>query len=172
MASVLAGCAEPGDGTAPAGPVAAAPQRVVDGEPLHGNLSVAVSPLPAELAPVVSPDRPMNCFALATDTGEKTYLGGAVLDLVWTPTVGATAELTVTASNGPASTWRATGTSPLRLHIVPEEDAPLSLPLDVRLEPANGPMELGASQDVEVAVQVGLLESLVDGLAAQQARCS
>lgn len=168
-----AGCTRPrADSAEPSRPSEVAGERVVDGEPLWHNGSVVVSPLPSELGPVLSPDAPMNCFYLTTDTGEPTFIGGAAFLFTWTPTVAATAELAVEVSNGPAGTFRAQGASPLELVATPSEDGFLALPLYVEVAAAAGPMEPMVEQDVSYSVQVGLLESLIDSLKAEPTRCT
>lgn len=170
--AILAGCAEPAQDAAPARPAVAADPRVVDGERLDLDASFVVSSLPEEAAPVLSPDRPVNCFAVEADTGERTFLGGAILEFSWDATTSATAELTATVSNLPAGSWRATGPSPLRLDALPTDEQPLELPLRVEVVPAGaGGMELGAEQEVALQVTVGLLESLIESLVVTQVTC-
>lgn len=168
----LSGCGTPTEDAEPDRPSAVPSPRVVDGERIDLNASVLVSSLPEQAAPVLSPDRPMDCFDVETDTGERTFLGGAVLELTWTPSTAATAQLTVTASNLPAGSWRASGPSPLRLEALPSDDQPLELPLHVELVPAGaGGMELGSDQEVHLHVVAGLLESLIESLVVTQATC-
>lgn len=173
VALVLAsGCGTPSEGGGPDRPSMALPERLVDGERIDHNASVVVSSLPEAMAPIVSPDRPMDCFDVETDTGERTFLGGAVLEFTWTPAAAATAELTVTASNLPAGSWRASGPSPLRLDALPTDDQPVELPLHVEMAAAGaGGTELGSRQEVHVHVVAGLLESLIDSLSVAQAAC-
>jgi hypothetical protein len=169
---VLAGCAEPAQDAAPARPPVAADPRVVDGEPLALDASFVVSSLPEETAPALSPDRPVNCFTVEADTGERTFLGGAILEFSWDATTAATAELAATASNLPAGSWRVKGPSPLRLDALPADGQPLELPLRVEVAPAGaGGMELGTEQAVALHVTVGLLESRIDSLVVTQATC-
>jgi hypothetical protein len=171
-AVALAGCGTPTEGARPDRPSVVLPPRLVDGERIDLNASVVVSSLPEQAAPVLSPDRPMDCFDVETDTGERTFLGGAVLELAWTPSTAATAELTVTASNLPAGSWRTSGPSPLRLQALPSDDQPVELPLHVEVVPAGaGGMELGSEQEAHLHVVAGLLESLIDSLVVTQASC-
>ena len=168
----LAGCGAPAEEAEPTRPSSAMPARLVDGEPIEHDAPVLVSSLPETAAPVVSPDRPMNCFTVEADTGERTFLGGAVLDLAWDATTAATPELTVTASNLPAGSWRALGPSPLRLEALPTDEQPVELPLHVEVVPSGaGGMELGTEQEVQVHVVAGLLESLIESLVVTQAAC-
>lgn len=168
----LAGCSDPAGDLGPDRPSVTLDPRLVDGERIDVNASVLVSSLPEEAAPVLSPDRPVNCFTIEADTGERTFLGGAVLEFAWDPATAATAQLTATASNLPAGSWRATGPSPLRIDAIPTEEQPLELPLRVEVVPAGaGGMELGTGQDVALHATVGLLESLIDSLVVKQAMC-
>jgi hypothetical protein len=170
VAILVAGCGTPTDGGEPARPSVVLHDRLVDGERLDHNTTVLVSGLPEATAPIVSPDRPMNCFRIETDTGEKTYLGGAVLNLTWTPSVAATANLTVTASNLPSASWRASGPSPLVVRADASDEQAVELPMTVAVE-SSGQAEFGFRQEVRVHIVVGLLESLIDSLVVKQTSC-
>lgn len=167
---LMAGCGAPSEGAQPERPSVALDDRLVEGEPLEHQGTVVYSGLPEEAAPLVSPDRPMNCFRVETDTGERTYLGGAVLTFVWTPVAGATSNLTVTASNLPAGSWRVSGTSPLVVDPIASDEQTVELPMLVEVTSPT-PAELGVEQEIEVHVLVGLRESLIDALVLTQATC-
>ncbi|MEA3166738.1 MAG: hypothetical protein QOJ26_1612 [Thermoplasmata archaeon] len=170
--ALLAGCGTPSAGAEPDRPSVMLPPRVVEGERLDGNATVLVSGMPEEAAAILSPDRPMNCFQIETDTGERTYLGGAVLELTWTAASSVTENLTVTASNFPQGSWRASGTSPLRLNPVASDEETVELPMLVEVAPTGADaLDLGADQEVHLHVIVGLLESLIEALAVKQASC-
>jgi hypothetical protein len=148
------------------------PDRLVEGEPLELDTSFVVSSWPEEAAPVVSPDQPINCFRIETDTGEKTYLGGAVIDLDWSPTSPVTDNLTVTASNFPGGSWRTASTSPLRLNPIASDDQPVYLPMLVAVAPTGAnALDVEVDQDVHAHIVVGLLESLIESLVVTQATC-
>ena len=170
VATALAGCGARSDGAVPDRPSVVLDDRLVDGQRLDHDGSIVYSGLPEEAAPVLSPDRPMNCFTIETDTGETTYLGGALVTLTWTPVAGAAANLTVTASNLPAGSWRASGPSPLVVNAIASDEQPVQLPMLVQVEP-TGQTELGFEQEIDVHVTVGLRESLIDALAFRQATC-
>jgi hypothetical protein len=170
--TLLAGCGAPSDGSEPDRPSVVLPGRIVDGERLDLNASFVVSSWPEEGAPVFSPDRPMNCFRIETDTGEKTYLGGAVLELEWTAASVVTDNLTVTASNFPGGSWRAASTSPLWLNPIATDDQPVSLPMLVAVAPTGAnTLDIQTDQEVRIHIVVGLLESLIDSLVIVQAAC-
>jgi hypothetical protein len=172
LAALLAGCGVPSEGVAPERPSAASPDRLVDGEPLELDAAFVVSSWPEETAPVMSPDRPMNCFRIETDTGEKTYLGGAVLELDWTAASPVTDNLTVTASNLPGGSWRTASTSPLRLAPIASDDEPVYLPMLVAVAPTGAnALDVEVDQEIHIHVLVGLVESLIDSLVLTQATC-
>lgn len=171
-AAMLAGCGSPVEDFEPDRASGATPERLVDGEPLELDTTFVVSSWPEGTAPVVSPDRPMNCFSIETDTGEKTYLGGALLEFDWTPASSLTANLTVTASNFPEGSWREASTSPLRLNPIASDDQPVYLPMLVAVAPTgSNALDVQVDQEVHAHILVGLVESLIESLVVKQATC-
>lgn len=164
----LSGCVRPLTRDAePDRESARAPPTLFGAAALWLNGTGHVSGIPAQVAAVVEPDEPHNCFTVrATKEDAASYLGGILVELEWTPSSSMTGQLNVTVTgppNAPAS-WSLQGPSPLRLSVEAGDLKPIRTPFTVELRAPAGGVPV-PEQPVAFHVGIGVLESDLGSLA-------
>lgn len=146
------------DGAALDRPSIYIPPQEFDGELITTNGTMLLSVVPAALASVYSPDQPLNCFILRSANGAESYLGGAIVDLAWTPATPATQRLRV--SLGAGDHWTNESASPMHFVQPADDTHVLRTPITVSVTPAGDPLPF-ADQRVTFGVTLGILESQI-----------
>src|SRR5687767_8962623 len=115
---------------------ARAPPTLFGAAALWLNGSAHVSGIPAQVAALVEPDEPHNCFIVrSTKEDAASYLGGIQVELEWAAASASTGQLNVTVTGpvtSPAS-WSAEGPSPFRLSAEAGDLKPIRTPFTVEL---------------------------------------
>ncbi|MEA3135953.1 MAG: hypothetical protein QOC71_234, partial [Thermoplasmata archaeon] len=138
----LAGCIRPlARGAEPDRESAHAPPTLFGAAALWLNGTGHVSEIPPQVAALVDPTEPHNCFSVrSTKDDAVSYLSGVLIEMDWSAASTSTRELNVTVRGPPQApaTWSFQGPSPFRLSAEAGDARPIRTPFTVEVRAPRG----------------------------------